>query len=203
MKLPISQSAACIAQQSGGSEVEGKEREMSKSLKTTEKYFAMIWHCQAPDCFPLKAVSKWAGECMHTCEPLMSYTYWIPRSPPSPQTVSVSGQSPVLCQGCSHVPHGGLPWYWDTLERNSVVVPTESVPSTVCTFHIELHLWRRELTKSILRRGKRKKLNILLSLSFIWFKFQPKVVLCQTIPLFTILQPLRKCWKCTGGEMLH
>lgn len=42
MKLPISQSAASIAQQAGGSDVMGEEREMSKNLKTTEKYFPMV-----------------------------------------------------------------------------------------------------------------------------------------------------------------
>lgn len=60
MKLPISQSAACIAQQSGGSEVLGKESEMSKILETTEEYFPLLWHCQAPGCFPSEAVGRWA-----------------------------------------------------------------------------------------------------------------------------------------------
>lgn len=122
----------------------------------------------------------WTVNALHILNP-------PPHIAPSPQPDSICQQTEscsLFCQGCDHIPHGGLPWHWDTLERNSVVVPTESVPTTVCTFHTELHLRHRELTKSILKRGKTKpKHHILLSLSFIWFMFRPKVVLCQTIPL--------------------
>lgn len=37
VKLPISQSAACVVQHFGGTEVQQKEREMSKILKTAEE----------------------------------------------------------------------------------------------------------------------------------------------------------------------
>lgn len=84
------------------------------------------------------------------------------------QTVSVIGQGPVLCQGCSHLPHSGLPWHCDTLQRNSVVAPTGAMRYTVCTYHKEFYLRDRELTKSILKRRKRKTTHILLRLGFIW-----------------------------------
>lgn len=111
---------------------------------------------------------------------------------PHSQTVFVSGLGPAPCQVQSSTPCCVLPWQRDTLQRNSVVAPTEAEPCNVCTFHAQLYLRHRELTESILKRGKSKARRHHLTPTRLYLgSAQDLSFFCRTMALLQFLPALR------------